>query len=278
MELTLEKIKKMDYSKFVGLIRERNRPSGGIQTIQEVSINARINSEKTMLEIGSNPGFTCVNMSLLTGCKSVGIDFNPESVKEAIRYAKKQEVHNVSFKVATAEKLPFKDESFDIVWCSNVTSFISNKSHAIKEYLRVLKKGGTLVVIPIYYIKAPPSKIIEKISKAIGCKIEVWDKLFWEKLFVDISKTGKYNIEQYYYNDFEYLNQNEFIEEYIKEILNKNFIIKEEENIRQALKEKASYFLRLFNENLIYAGYSILLYQRRCVLDEIELFKTRSIK
>lgn len=30
----MKKIKEMNYSEFVGLINERNRPSGGIKTIQ----------------------------------------------------------------------------------------------------------------------------------------------------------------------------------------------------------------------------------------------------
>lgn len=54
----MKKIKEMNYSEFVGLINERNRPSGGIKTIQEVIVNARLDEKKKILEIGSNTGFT----------------------------------------------------------------------------------------------------------------------------------------------------------------------------------------------------------------------------
>ena len=59
-------IEELNYSEFVGLINERNRPSGGIKTIQEVVVNARIDKGSKVLEIGSNTGFISVNISLLT--------------------------------------------------------------------------------------------------------------------------------------------------------------------------------------------------------------------
>lgn len=36
----MKRINEMNYSEFVGLINERNRPSGGIRIIQEIIINA----------------------------------------------------------------------------------------------------------------------------------------------------------------------------------------------------------------------------------------------
>lgn len=68
----MKKIKEMNYSEFVGLINERNRPSGGIKTIQEVIINARLDEKKKILEIGSNTGFTTVNIRLLRASFAFG--------------------------------------------------------------------------------------------------------------------------------------------------------------------------------------------------------------
>ena len=68
----MKKIKEMNYSEFVGLINERNRPSGGIKTIQEVIINARLDEKKKILEIGSNTGFTTVNIGLFRASFAFG--------------------------------------------------------------------------------------------------------------------------------------------------------------------------------------------------------------
>ena len=201
---TAEQIKNMDYSSFVGLINERNRPSGGIKTVHTVAVNAFINKNKKVLEIGSNTGFTSVNLALLTGCEVVGIDINPESVKKATEYALKMGVQDkVKFICASASKLPFEDNTFDMVWASNVTSFISDKNLAIEEYSRVLKVGGTLAVIPIYYRSKVPADIVKGVSEAIGTEIKEWDKQYWLDLFLNL-KISHAELDLYYNRDFLY--------------------------------------------------------------------------
>lgn len=44
------------------------------------------------------------------------------------------------------ETLPFSDDSFDLVWCSEVIGFLKNLEQAIKEMRRVLKPGGTYII------------------------------------------------------------------------------------------------------------------------------------
>lgn len=273
----LSDIDNMGYSAFVGLINERNRPSGGIKSIHEVAVNALVNEKKRMLEIGSTTGFTSVNMSLLTGCQCVGIDINQKSVDESIKYAQKQGLGDqVKFIQGDAKNLPFKEGEFDIVWASNVTSFISDKEKAICEYLRVLRPGGTLVVVPIYYIKRVPDIILQNISKAVGVKIERWDKKFWSDLFVRVSEKLNTNIELYYEKDFEYIDRADFLPKYVDQIIENN-LTNQSETTKKQLKKRFSYFMELFNENLKYAGFSVLLFQKRLEKDEIELFLSRSI-
>jgi len=270
-------IENINYSDFVSLIRERNRPSGGIKTVQEVAVNAFIDSKKKMLEVGCNTGFTSVNMSILTGCDVVGIDMIEKSIIEAKKYAKDQGLNNkkVKFMQANALKLPFTDNFFDVVWCSNVTSFISDKEKAIKEYLRVLKYGGSLVVVPIYYINKPPIEILRKVSKAVGTEIKFWDKLFWKNLFEGISKENLSPMDLCYESDFSYLDRTKFIPTYIEEILNQNHLTGLNFLEKKLLKEKFQYFIDLFNENLKYAGYSILIYKKKFIHEEMELFLTK---
>ena len=268
---------KIDYSTLVGLIKERNRPSGGIRTVHDVAVNAFITKNTKVLEIGSNTGFTSVNLSLMTGCKVVGIDTNESSIKEAKRYAKVNGVSSrVSFIKANAVKLPFGDKEFDVVWASNVTSFISDKESAIKEYLRVLKDKGTLAVVPIYYISDVPEKIITKISDAINSEIKKWDKETWVTLFEGISKNCGSNIELYYQRDFKYVDVSNTIQTYVDYIVKKNTGSQTEQE-QTAIKERFKYFIELFNENLKYAGFSVLLFQKRKEQEEKELFISEEI-
>ena len=271
-------IANIDYSTFVGLINERNRPSGGIKTVHTAAVNALIDEKKRMLEIGSNTGFTSVNMSLLTGCNIVGIDINEQSVKKATQYAREQGVENqVQFVQGDAVHLPFQDNEFDIVWASNVTSFIADKKSAVQEYLRVLRPGGTLIVVPIYYIKKVPDHILQEVSKAIGVTVERWNKKFWLDLFASISDKSGPNLEIYYDQEFKYLDRTNFIPEYIEKIIEDN-IGSSSTITKKQLKERFSYFMRLFNENLKYAGFSIFLFQKRMRKDEMELFLSQPVR
>lgn len=267
--------KNIDYSSFVGLIRERNRPSGGIKTVHSVAKNAFINKEKKMLEIGSNTGFTCINMNLLTECECVGVDVNKQSIDEAKRIAKKHSINDkVSFFESNATELPFEDNTFDIVWCSNVTSFIKEREKAISEYLRVLKFGGTLVVVPIYYNYVPPKEVISNVSNAIGNQISIMYKNDWINLFEKNSNNNNVGLELYFSEDFSYMDVENKIGDYMNKILEKPHLKELSNENFKKIKNKGNYFMKLFNENLKYAGYSIFLFQKRKEKEEIELFET----
>lgn len=48
--------------------------------------------------------------------------------------------------VCNAENLPIDDESFDIIICTEVLEHVPDPSKVIKEMVRVLKKGGRIVI------------------------------------------------------------------------------------------------------------------------------------
>jgi SAM-dependent methyltransferase len=54
--------------------------------------------------------------------------------------------------VASGEHLPFPNESFDLVICSQVLSYVTNPFMVINEIQRVLKAGGILIVsVPSFF-------------------------------------------------------------------------------------------------------------------------------
>src|SRR3989344_1703377 len=73
--------------------------------------------------------------------KVVGIDMSPE----ALRFAKKRKVQVTQ---ASIEKVPFKNQSFDVVVCIDVLTHASIKNDliALKEFYRVLKPNGILIL------------------------------------------------------------------------------------------------------------------------------------
>jgi SAM-dependent methyltransferase len=69
-----------------------------------------------------------------------------------------QEEAGLSFQVADAESLPFEDAAFDIVHSKDSLHHMETPERALGEYRRVLKPGGTALIIesnrynPIFYV------------------------------------------------------------------------------------------------------------------------------
>lgn len=58
----------------------------------------------------------------------------------------REEGSNIIFKEADIRKLPFKGDSFDIIYCISVLEHTCDYSTALSEFKRVLKKGGLFVI------------------------------------------------------------------------------------------------------------------------------------
>ena len=69
-----------------------------------------------------------------------GIDNNSEAIAQGKRYKK------INLFVAKGEKIPFKNEFFDVVVMGDVLEHVIDEQKTLNEVYRVMKKGGTLVV------------------------------------------------------------------------------------------------------------------------------------
>ena len=72
----------------------------------------------------------------------VGLDLTPEMIKKA----QEKNLPNTKFVVGDCEKLPFEDESFDVVICTNSFHHYPNPQAFFDNVYRVLKKGGRLIL------------------------------------------------------------------------------------------------------------------------------------
>jgi len=99
----------------------------------------RLKRSDNVIEIGCGVGYQIPEIA--NRCKSyVGIDFS----KEAIKFCKK--IKNVKLKIADAYKIPFKNNSFDVVIMIDVFHNLKNSKKVLNEAKRVLKKNGKIVI------------------------------------------------------------------------------------------------------------------------------------
>lgn len=107
-----------------------------------------INKGETVLDIGSGAGVDTFVATKMVGPegKVVGIDMTWEMLARAKKNREEASLQNVFFYEASAEELPFPDESFDVVISNGVFNLIPGKSKALKEIFRVLKPHGRMMI------------------------------------------------------------------------------------------------------------------------------------
>ena len=96
----------------------------------------------SLLDVGCGTGFLIDLLAKDHMADYIGLDLSPEM----IRMAKLKNIQGASFFEGTADKLPFPDEVFDIVTCSQSFHHYPYQKKAMEEAYRVLRKGGIYIL------------------------------------------------------------------------------------------------------------------------------------
>jgi SAM-dependent methyltransferase len=108
-----------------------------------------LNGTESVLDLGSGAGHTAIAFAPLVN-ECYGIDVTKEMVEVAGNFAKSRGVTNVRFQQGDAEELKFPDASFDVVTCRFAAHHFVNLEHVIREISRVLKPGGSFLLVDHY--------------------------------------------------------------------------------------------------------------------------------
>ena len=102
----------------------------------------------TILDIGCGAGVDSIIAALMVGPSGsvTGVDLVPEMLERAKENARLVGAANVTFLEASAEELPFPDNSFDVVISNGVFNLVVDKAKALGEVYRVLKPGGRFML------------------------------------------------------------------------------------------------------------------------------------
>jgi len=126
-------------------------------------------------------------------------DFNPVLVDIDLEGLSKARERKISSINASGIKLPFNDESVDVVLCLDVIEHVREDDSLLSEIARVLKKSGKLVLTtPKKDSELVPGADMEKINEAWGHVRSGYARDDMETLF----KRNNLKITEYtfYYN------------------------------------------------------------------------------
>lgn len=117
-------------------------PKNAIKDLKILFFDTFLKNCDNMLDIGCSVG----RIIALNPKNFQGIDIDEKAIKIGI-----EKGYNIKY-ADIREKLPFKNEFFDAIYCSQLIEHLDTPLHLMKEIKRVLKKGGKAVIITPDYI------------------------------------------------------------------------------------------------------------------------------
>jgi ubiquinone/menaquinone biosynthesis C-methylase UbiE len=111
------------------------------QTAQFLLDAAGVKTGTPMLDVACGPGYIA-GEALKRGAKATGIDFSAAMIVLA-----KQKIPGAIFQTADAQKLPFKENSFDAITCNFGIMHLPEPEKAFAEAFRTIKYGGTFAFV-----------------------------------------------------------------------------------------------------------------------------------
>lgn len=157
---------------------------GGFEATKELLELCHPDNTTYLLDVGCASGKTACYVAKTYDSMVVGVDLLPAMVERADERARRQGVEDrVEFRVGDAQALPFEDEQFDMVMGEFITGLLDDKRRAVREYLRVVKPGGTIGLNEATWVRTPPpAELLESLSLVFGVQGEILDADGWREL------------------------------------------------------------------------------------------------
>ena len=117
--------------------------TGGPATTRDQAAQLSLTPNSRVLDIGCGIGGPARHLAHTYGCQVDGIDLTPALVETGRVLTERCGLADrVTLQLGDALDLPFPDETYDAVWCQNVTMNIADKARFLAGAYHVLRPGG----------------------------------------------------------------------------------------------------------------------------------------
>jgi ubiquinone/menaquinone biosynthesis C-methylase UbiE len=118
---------------------------GGEKETGILAQKAGVSADSHILDVCSALGGPARHLAQTYGCRVTGLDATQRMHQEAISRTKQAGLDDkVEFKLGNALDMPFRANTFDVVWGQDAWCYITDKKRLIEECTRVLQPGGVL--------------------------------------------------------------------------------------------------------------------------------------
>jgi len=109
-----------------------------------------------VLDVGTGSGRVALRLARLNPAFSIdGIDLSNSMLDLARRNAVREVITNVAFSPGDAKRIPFEDQTFDLVICHQLLHQLPEPLVALKEIKRVAKPLGAILVRDVRRLPEP---------------------------------------------------------------------------------------------------------------------------
>ncbi len=140
----------------------------------------RVKGGERILDVGCGPGRHSWYVCSLDHCSVYAMDYDLESLQKARYMLGMMDSDNISkgkWSVLRGDgmKMPFRDETFDKIICSEVLEHVIDDERGVRELVRVLKDDGELAVsVPAYLPETICWGLSEKYHTNAGGHIRIY--------------------------------------------------------------------------------------------------------
>ena len=118
------------------------------EVVQELSSNFYIKKGDKVVEFGCGTGYFTVLLAKVVEPGVVyAIDILEDAINEAKELCEILDINNVVFYNGNVKNLPYENESFDVVFVSQVLFQNEEYEKILDEGIRILKEGGYLIIL-----------------------------------------------------------------------------------------------------------------------------------
>jgi len=141
-----------------------------IQPPSELIEKLGINLNDVAMDFGCGPGFYTIELAKKAK-NVVAVDLSPEMLKKAQNKAAKAGVKNIQFLQSNGTNIQLENGSVDLILLVTVYHEVGENEAVLKEFSRILKPDGKLVVVEVIKKGIFPGAPVQN-SEALTAEIE----------------------------------------------------------------------------------------------------------
>jgi len=178
-----DKARARTFYKYLSKVYDRVNPFVWNERMRDEALDmVDIAADDRVLDVGCGTGFATEALVEVSD-HVYGLDQSVHQLEKA--WAKLGKHDPVAFHLGDAERLPFRDGAFDVVWSSGSIEYWPDPVATLAEMRRVVKPGGRVLVVGPDY---PKNSLFARLADAIMLFYDEdeADRMFREAGYADI--------------------------------------------------------------------------------------------